>query len=113
MWATRPSESVASTQPVASALAGDEPVFTSAGAVVTQTFTLAAGWNAIYLEVEPINNSPLVNVGTADDPIMAPTLSTMEAVFAPVADGWRPGLCRLSGQRVDVEYAPLHHGLYY
>ena len=35
----------------------------SAGQVVTQTFTLHAGWNTIYLEVEPANPSPLVGVG--------------------------------------------------
>ncbi|MBC8447964.1 MAG: hypothetical protein H8D78_09455 [Chloroflexi bacterium] len=35
----------------------------SAGQVVTQTFTLQAGWNTIYLEVEPSNSSPLVGVG--------------------------------------------------
>lgn len=33
------------------------------GQVVTQTFTLHAGWNTIYLEVEPTNSSPLVGVG--------------------------------------------------
>ena len=53
-----------------------------AGAVLTQTFHLRAGWNSIYLEVEPINASPLVNVGTVDQPIMAPEQSTIEAVFA-------------------------------
>lgn len=78
--------SVASAQPMGSALAV-EPGFASAGAMVTQTFTLAKGWNAIYLEVEPINTSTLVNVGTAEEPLMAPELSTMEAVFAPVTDG--------------------------
>ena len=51
------------------------------GALLTQTFTLNEGWNSIYLEVEPINNSPLINVGTAEEPIMAPELSTIEAVF--------------------------------
>ena len=39
------------------------------GAVTTtQTFTLQAGWNAIYLEVEPINTSPLVNIGPQRGP---------------------------------------------
>ena len=52
------------------------------GAILTQTFTLNEGWNSIYLEVEPINNAPLINVGTAEEPIMAPELSTIEAVFA-------------------------------
>lgn len=57
------------------------------GAILTQTFTLQPGWTSIYLEVEPINDSPLVNVGTADQPIMAPELSTIEAVFAGLSCG--------------------------
>ncbi|RME42431.1 MAG: hypothetical protein D6791_17745, partial [Chloroflexi bacterium] len=57
------------------------------GAVVTQTFELRQGWTAIYLEVEPINDSPLVNKGTPDQPIMAPELSTIEAVFAHISCG--------------------------
>ncbi|NOZ72072.1 MAG: hypothetical protein GXP38_09185 [Chloroflexi bacterium] len=57
------------------------------GAILTQTFNLHDGWNSIYLEVEPINDSPLINVGTDDQPIMAPRLSTVEAVFASLSCG--------------------------
>ncbi|NOZ50331.1 MAG: hypothetical protein GXP37_09845 [Chloroflexi bacterium] len=57
------------------------------GAILTQTFDLHPGWNSIYLEVDPINDSPLVNVGTVDQPIMAPELSTIEAVFAGLSCG--------------------------
>ncbi|GEM_PF-2540966 len=53
--------------------------------VITQTFTLQAGWNAIYLEVEPVNTSPLVNRGTAAAPIWVHEKSTMETVFADLA----------------------------
>jgi len=35
----------------------------SSGQVITQTFTLHAGWNTIYIEVDPINPSPLIGVG--------------------------------------------------
>ena len=41
---------------------------TTDAATTTQTFTLLAGWNAIYLEVEPINTSPLVNIGPERGP---------------------------------------------
>jgi hypothetical protein len=54
----------------------------ASGPATTQTFALQAGWNAIYLEVEPINTSALVNVGTAEKPIMVHEKSTMETVFA-------------------------------
>lgn len=64
------------TGPVASAVTGP---------VITQTLTLSAGWNAIYLEVEPVNTSPLVNVGTDTDPIWVHEKSTMEMVFAGLA----------------------------
>ena len=57
------------------------------GPVTTQTFTLQGGWNTIYLEVEPINTSPLVNIGTAEDPIMVHEKSTMETVFADLGCG--------------------------
>ncbi len=50
------------TRPVAVLPLGNSNVV-AAGQVVTQTFTLSAGWNTIYLEVEPINASPLVGVG--------------------------------------------------
>jgi hypothetical protein len=53
----------------------------AAGQVVTQTFRLHAGWNTIYLEVEPINPSPLKNEGTAEDPVWVHEKSTIEAVF--------------------------------
>ncbi len=56
-----------------------------AGPVITQTFTLQAGWNAIYLEVEPVNTSPLVNRGTAAAPLWVHERSTMETVFAGLA----------------------------
>ncbi|MBX2997479.1 MAG: hypothetical protein KF893_03130 [Caldilineaceae bacterium] len=54
----------------------------SSGATVTQTFTLAGGWNTIYLEVEPINPSPLVNEGTEAQPIWVHERSGIEAIFA-------------------------------
>ncbi len=53
------------------------PAETISGAVLTQVFTLQAGWNAIYLGVEPINPSPVVN-GVHE-------LSTLEAAFADLA----------------------------
>lgn len=58
------------------------PALASPGLLVTQVFTLSAGWNTIYLEVEPVNGSPLVNVGAEGDPIWVPERSTMEDVFA-------------------------------
>lgn len=64
--------------PLASADAATSPV-------ITQTFTLQAGWNAIYLEVEPVNTSSLVNRGTATAPIWVHEKSTMETVFADLA----------------------------
>jgi hypothetical protein len=52
----------------------------------TQTFGLVAGWNAIYLEVEPINTSPLVNIAPPnEDPVMVHEKSTVETVFADLA----------------------------
>lgn len=54
----------------------------SSGATVTQTFTLAGGWNTIYLEVEPINPSPLVNEGTEAQPLWVHERSSLEAIFA-------------------------------
>jgi len=50
------------------------PVETMSGANVTQVFSLQAGWNAIYLGVEPINGSPHGSDGV-------PTQSVMEWVF--------------------------------
>ena len=50
------------------------PTETFSGAIVTQVFTLQAGWNAIYLGVEPINGSQLGSDGV-------PTQSVMEWVF--------------------------------
>lgn len=50
-----------------------------AGAILTQNFTLQAGWNAIYLGVEPINEAPVDADGT-------PSLSVMEWVFKGLAD---------------------------
>jgi hypothetical protein len=50
------------------------PTETFSGAIVTQVFSLQAGWNAIYLGVEPINASPLGSDGI-------PTQSVMEWVF--------------------------------
>jgi len=71
---------------IASAPVAHQAISTEvAGAVLTQTFHLHAGWNSIYLEVEPINDSPLVNVGTTEQPIMAPEQSSIEAVFAALS----------------------------
>lgn len=58
---------------------------TASGALVTQTFTLQAGWNTIYLEVEPINTSPVTDPD-GDGPLLpAHTLTTLEAVFATLS----------------------------
>lgn len=67
----------------ASLAAGDVAAGTveSAGKLVTQTFTLQAGWNTIYLEVAPRNPSPLVNRGTEAEPIWVHAQPVMEAVF--------------------------------
>lgn len=54
----------------------------ASGDMLTQTFTLQAGWNTIYLEVDPINTSPLVDPDGAGPLPPAPELSTLEAVFA-------------------------------
>ena len=55
------------------------------GNVITQTLTLHAGWNAIYLEVEPRNPAPLVNAGTEEEPIWVHAQPTMKAIFAQLA----------------------------
>ncbi|MDQ1300362.1 MAG: SdrD protein, partial [Chloroflexota bacterium] len=74
-----------------------------AGHVVAQNFTLTAGWNTIYLEVEPINSSPLVDPD-GDGPLSPqPSLSTIEAVFAGLSCAdclesvwtWRTPLSRM------------------
>jgi hypothetical protein len=69
------------TQPQAAAaarpaaiLTQTPPTETFAGANMTQTFTLNAGWNAIYLGVEPINGSHRGSDGV-------PNQSVMEWVF--------------------------------
>jgi SdrD B-like domain len=51
---------------------------TFSGATVTQQFELHAGWNAIYLGVEPVNPSPVTNG--------VPEQSVMEAVFEDLAE---------------------------
>ena len=67
----------------ASLAAGDVAAGTveSAGDLVTQTFTLHAGWNTIYFEIEPRNPSPLVNQGTEDEPVWVHAQPVIEAVF--------------------------------
>ena len=61
---------------------------TTDAATTTQTFLLQAGWNAIYLEVEPINTSPLVNIAPPnEDPVMVHEKSTMEVVFGSLQCG--------------------------
>lgn len=70
-----PAVPIALTAPTA-------PAATSTGYVFTQTFTLNAGWNSIYLDVEPINTSPLTNTGTLTQPIWTPTRSSLEQVFS-------------------------------
>ncbi len=50
-----------------------------AGAILTQSFNLQPGWNAIYLGVEPINESPIDTDG-------APSLSVIEWVFKGLAE---------------------------
>ncbi len=57
----------------------------SGGNTVTQTLTLQAGWNAIYLEVEPVNPSPLINEGTEEDPVWVHEQPPMDAIFAQLA----------------------------
>lgn len=66
------------------ALASAQAQLGTDGVQLAQTFTLHAGWNTIYLEVEPVNTSPLVNIGTEADPIMVPEQSTLETVFAGI-----------------------------
>lgn len=67
--------SAAETQRASSAAAVVPDVSeTISGAIIEQKFTLNAGWNAIYLGVEPINESPLDGDGV-------PTQSVMEWVF--------------------------------
>jgi hypothetical protein len=51
------------------------------GPRITQTFTLQPGWNAIYLEVEPVNSSPLVKLGDGADAVEVHEKSTVEVVF--------------------------------
>lgn len=53
--------SAQTTGPVASAVTGP---------VIIQTLTLLAGWNAIYLEVEPINGAPLGSDGVPEQSVM-------------------------------------------
>ena len=53
------------------------------GAVIQETFTLGPGWNAIYLGVEPINPSDLVD---ANKPELGHVQSLMQAVFEPISD---------------------------
>ena len=77
------------------------------GATHTQTFTLQGGWNAIYLEVEPLNTSPLTNIGTEERADHACTRSPP----------WRPcsrdlACKRHPGERVDLEYTDLSDRLY-
>ncbi len=57
----------------------------TAGQRMSQTFTLRAGWNAIYLELEPDNPSPLVNVGTTAEPYMIHAEPTIPAIFGEIA----------------------------
>ena len=75
------------------------PTETFAGAIVTQVFSLQAGWNAIYLGVEPINPSPMTN-GVHEK-------SVMEAVFAGLA-GKRGARRRLGLQPAGLPQR-LHH----
>jgi hypothetical protein len=56
----------------------------ASGNTITQDITLNAGWNAIYLEVEPDNPAPLVNVGTAEDPIWVPEQPMIAALFSRI-----------------------------
>ncbi len=64
------------------ATAASAAVVVANGDVLTQTFTLQGGWNTIYLEVDPINASPMVDPDGAGPLPPAPELSTLEAVFA-------------------------------
>jgi hypothetical protein len=59
---------------------------TGDAATTTQTFILHGGWNAIYLEVEPVNTSPLVNIADpGEDPVWVYEKSTLETVFEDLA----------------------------
>jgi hypothetical protein len=58
---------------------------TAEAATTVQEIPLHAGWNAIYLEVEPINTSGQENIGTPEDPIWVYKKSTMETVFQGLA----------------------------
>lgn len=75
----------AQTGALAPMLASAQARLAADGTQLAQTFTLHAGWNTIYLEVEPVNTSALINIGTEADPIMVPERSTLEAVFAGVS----------------------------
>ena len=74
------------------ALAGGDHAVEETSTWVTQRFELSAGWNTIYLEVDPVNGSPLVEAvvegerAPGEDPILVPQLSTMEWAFAPISD---------------------------
>ncbi len=74
-------------EPLMVALSGGTNLATSSELEVTQKFSLRAGWNAIYLEVEPRNTSPMVQVDLDGDgnPIMERALSTVESVFNPIS----------------------------
>ena len=74
-WAAQPHAG-------AMALSAAAASATPAGQAVTQTFTLVAGWNSIFLEVEPDNPAPLADPDGAGPLPPQPSLSTIEAVFA-------------------------------
>ncbi len=66
----------------AAAAAPDSVTETIQGAVVTQVFTLHEGWNAVYLGVEPINPSGLVDPSKPELGYKKPLL---DAVFDGLA----------------------------
>lgn len=66
-----PPAAIAETQRTSSAaVASPDVAELIAGALVEQTFSLSAGWNAIYLGVEPINGSPPGSDGVPEQSVM-------------------------------------------
>lgn len=82
-----PLSATAASRPAGIARSSQATVLQTEGDTVTQTFSLQAGWNAVYLEIEPHNPSAVINVGTVQDPLWAPEKSVLDAYF-----GALPGL---------------------
>lgn len=86
---------IADAQAASVQLAQGDHVVSVGNTLVTQTFELEAGWNAIYLEVEPVNGSRMITRAlqageptpeAGDNAYASHELSTMEWVFREVMD---------------------------